>query len=137
MKKMVSLALVVLVVMTFSGCSKDRESLNLPFTVSDVDRILISKTTGEPDSTQEKEANTLDDIQFLYGYLSGAPISDDSWRPEPGRPRYDFVFHLNDGTQYDLTYLSGGVKHGRILSTAGNFDFFTSSDIGWIWSNLG
>ena len=47
-----------------------------------------------------------------------------------------FRFNLSDGTNYELVYVCDGVKNGKLKSATGNFEYFTSSDIGSYWSNI-
>lgn len=47
-----------------------------------------------------------------------------------------FVFNLADGTTYELTYISVGTKTGRLQSETADFNYFTSSDVVGVWSNL-
>ena len=47
-----------------------------------------------------------------------------------------FRFNLSDGTNYELIYVCNGVKNGKLKSPTGNFEYFTSSDIGAYWSNI-
>ena len=47
-----------------------------------------------------------------------------------------FRFNLSDETNYELVYVCNGVKNGKLKSSTGNFEYFTSSDIGSYWSNM-
>lgn len=47
-----------------------------------------------------------------------------------------FRFNLSDGTNYELIYVCNGVKNGKLKSFTGNFEYFTSSDIGSYWFDI-
>lgn len=47
-----------------------------------------------------------------------------------------FRFNLSDGTTYELIYSCYGVKTGNLKSSTGNFEYFTSADIGSYWNNI-
>lgn len=47
-----------------------------------------------------------------------------------------FRFNLSDGTNYELIYICNGVKNGNLKSSTGNFEYFTSADIGSYWNDI-
>ena len=75
--------------------------------------------------------------EYLYQrkrkYLS---LEDKQVEETTGADVTSFRFNLSDGTNYELIYVCNGVKNGKLKSPTGNFEYFTSSDIGAYWSNI-
>ena len=72
----------------------------------------------------------------LYRQLESISYKDKDSNASTLNGTTSFNFKLYDGSEYDLVYISYGVKNGRLKSSAGNFDYFTSSDIDGLWKNI-
>lgn len=132
MKKLISLALILGMLLSFSGCDDEKNhTLELPFKGSDVLYMLLSKDGGTADAVKVTDGKT---IRTVYDTLTRLSVSDRDGAAE-GASSVTFVFCLEDGTQYDIEYRSGGVKTGWLCSDAGDFQVFTTADVGSIWSD--
>ena len=115
MKKTVGLISLLILMMGLVSCNGETFNIDFPFGVEDVENIEMYHYSGVPVSAEKKVIVEESDITALY----------DSFR-----------FNLSDGTNYELVYVCDGVKNGKLKSSTGNFEYFTSSDIGSYWSNI-
>ena len=76
------------------------------------------------------------DITDLYDMFEDLSLEDKQVEETTGADVTSFRFNLSDGTNYELIYVCNGVKNGKLKSPTGNFEYFTSSDIGSYWSNI-
>ena len=136
MKKLISLILALVCIFALVGCFPENTvNIEFPFEIENVARVEMYHKT--PSSEAEMKATESDaDIKELYEKFESISfkIKENEEKSEPEITLFKFI--LSDGTEYDLTYLGYGVKNGRLKSTAGNFDYFTSADIAGIWQSL-
>lgn len=134
MKKLITLFVAFICLLAFSGCIQDGNTVDIdfPFEVKDIENIEMYHHT---DSTQseKKVIESKEDIKELYEKLESitCQIKESGETTPPNIT--SFRFNLSDGTNYELVYIGYGVKRGRLKSSTGKFDFFTSADIGWNW----
>ena len=114
MKKATNLISFLILMMVLAGCSKETVHIDFPFEVGDVENIEMYHYAGAPVSAEKK---------IVVAKTDRADVTS-------------FRFNLSDGTNYELVYVCNGVKNGKLKSSTGNFEYFTSSDIGSYWSNM-
>ena len=136
MKKATNLISFLILMMVLVGCSKETVHIDFPFEVGDIENIEMYHYAGVPTSAEKKVVVAETDITDLY--LSLIHISEPTKQVEEitGADVTSFRFNLSDGTNYELVYVCNGVKNGKLKSSTGNFEYFTSSDIGSYWSNM-
>ena len=91
---------------------------------------------GVPVSAEKKVVVAESDITGLYDMFEDLSLKDKQVEETTGADVTSFRFNLSDGTNYELIYVCNGVKNGKLKSSTGNFEYFTSSDIGSYWSNI-
>ena len=91
---------------------------------------------GAPVSAEKKVVVTETDITDLYNMFENLSLQDKQVEETTGADVTSFRFNLSDGTNYELIYVCNGVKNGKLKSSTGDFEYFTSSDIGSYWSNI-
>jgi len=97
---------------------------------------IIDKFAGAPVSAEKKIVVAKTDITDLYHMFENLSLTDKQVEEITGADVTSFRFNLSDGTNYELVYVCNGVKNGKLKSSTGNFEYFTSSDIGSYWSNM-
>ena len=125
MKKTVGLISLLILMMGLVSCNGETFNIDFPFGVEDVENIEMYHYSGVPVSAEKKVIVEESDITALYDMFEDLSLEDNSFR-----------FNLSDGTNYELVYVCDGVKNGKLKSSTGNFEYFTSSDIGSYWSNI-
>ena len=115
MKKTIALISLLVLMLWLVGCNKKTVNINFPFEVGDVETIELYRYAGAPVSAEKKVVDAEE--------TTGAKITS-------------FRFNLSDGTTYELIYGCYGVKTGNLKSSTGNFEYFTSEDIGAYWSDI-
>ena len=124
MKKLVILVIVLICVLALAVCNNSEEkNINFPFDVGDVENIEMYHYTGAPVSAEKKVVVDESSIKVLYDMFEGLLLTS-------------FRFNLSDGTNYELIYICNGVKNGNLKSSTGNFEYFTSADIGSYWNDI-
>ena len=68
--------------------------------------------------------------------FEGLDLTNKAVKGATGAEITSFRFNLSDGTSYELIYGCYGVKTGNLKSSTGNFEYFTSADIGSYWYNI-
>lgn len=136
MKKLISLILAFICIFTLVGCfPEDTVNIIFPFEPEDIAFIEIHHSRSymyakdEVFTSQESKA-------ALYRQLESISYKDKDSNASTLNGTTSFNFKLYDGSEYDLVYISYGVKNGRLTSSAGKFDYFTSSDIDGLWKNI-
>ena len=122
--------------MVLVGCSKETVHIDFPFEVGDVENIEMYHYTGVPVSAEKKVVVAETDITDLYDKFEDLSLMEKQVEETTGGDVTSFRFNLSDGTSYELIYVCNGVKNGNLKSSTGNFEYFTSSDIGSYWSNM-
>ena len=136
MKKMIGMIALLLLMMGVVGCNRETVNINFPFEVGQVENIEMYHYTGVPVSAEKKVVVAETDIIDLYNMFEDLSLEDKQVEETTGASVTSFRFNLSDGTNYELIYVGNGVKNGKLKSSTGNFEYFTSSDIGSYWSNI-
>ena len=138
MKKYIALFLMFACVIVLFGCDMDAKTVNIefPFEVENVENIEMFHYAGAPASAEKKVIVSEGDIRNLYEMFEGLSLQIKEVEQTSGAEITSFRFNLSDGSTYELIYGGYGVKNGNLKSPTGNFEYFTSADIGWNWSYL-
>lgn len=118
------------------GCNRETVNIDFPFEVGDVENIEMYHYAGVPVSAEKKVVVAETDITDLYNMFEDLSLEDKQVEEYTGADVTSFRFNLSDGTNYELIYVGNAVKNGKLKSSTGNFEYFTSSDIGSYWSNI-
>ena len=136
MKKMIGMTALLLLMMGVVGCNRETVNIDFPFEVGQVENIEMYHYTGVPVSAEKKVVVAETDITDLYDKFEDLSLMEKQVEETTGGDVTSFRFNLSDGTSYELIYVCNGVKNGKLKSSTGNFEYFTSSDIGSYWSNM-
>ena len=136
MKKTIGLISLLILMMGLVGCNKETVNIDFPFEVGEVENIEMYHYTGVPVSAEKKVVVAETDITDLYDKFEDLSLIEKQVDETAGGDVTSFRFNLSDGTSYELIYGCDGVKNGKLKSSTGNFEYFTSSDIGSYWSNM-
>lgn len=107
----------------------------LPFEVAAVENVEMYHFEGTPGYVEKKVIVAEETITALYDMFESLPLKDKTAKESTDAATTSFRFNLTDGTDYELIYSAHGVKKGYLTSTSGNFECFTTADIGACWSN--
>ena len=111
--------------------------LQLAFDASDVESVEMYHYTGTPALAEKKTITDKQAIQALYEALDGLALKRKSITGSADEAKVtSFRFKLSDGAEYALVYTEYGVKRGMLSMESGTFEFFTSANIGWYWTQL-
>lgn len=135
MKKLLALVLALVCVLGLAGCNNKTVNVDLPFEVGDVENVEMYHFVGVPVSAEKKVIVEEETIKSLYDMFERLDLSNKAVEETSGSEITSFRFNLSDGTSYELIYGCYGVKTGNLKSTTGNFEYFTSADIGSYWHN--
>ena len=136
MKKTIGLISLLILMMGLVGCNEETVNIDFPFEVGEVENIEMYHYTGVPVSAEKKVVVAETDITDLYDKFEDLSLIEKQVDETAGGDVTSFRFNLSDGTSYELIYVCDGVKNGKLKSSTGNFEYFTSSDIGSYWSNI-
>ena len=136
MKKMIGMIALLRLMMGVVGCNRETVNINFPFEVGQVENIEMYHYTGVHVSAEKKVVVAETDIIDLYDKFEDLSLMEKQVEETTGGDVTSFRFNLSDGTNYELVYVCNGVKNGKLKSSTGNFEYFTSSDIGSYWSNM-
>ena len=136
MKKYIALVLALVCVLGLVGCNNKTVNIDLPFEVGNVESIEMYHFVGAPVSAEKKVIVEEETIEFLYNLFVGLDLTNKTVKETTGAEITSFRFNLSDGTSYELIYGCYGVKTGNLKSSTGNFEYFTSADIGSYWNNI-
>ena len=136
MKKTIGMTALLFLMMGLIGCNGETANIDFPFEVGDVENIEMYHYAGAPVSAEKKVLVAETDITDLYHMFENLSLTDKQVEEITGADVTSFRFNLSDGTNYELVYVCNGVKNGKLKSSTGNFEYFTSSDIGSYWSNM-
>lgn len=135
MKKRIGLILAFLYICGLAGCGRQTvEGVDFPFEAADVVSVSAVHYTGA--SAEEKTVTEATDIQAIYAYFKSLTLQEKEVDEMADAAVATFLFHLADGTEFDLSYTGNGVKNGALKSSTGDFEFFTAADVGGYWKNL-
>ena len=136
MKKTRGMTALLFLMMGSGGCNGETANIDFPFEVGDVENVEMYHYAGAPVSAEKKIVVAKTDITDLYHMFENLSLTDKQVEEITGADVTSFRFNLSDGTNYELVYVCNGVKNGKLKSSTGNFEYFTSSDIGSYWSNM-
>ena len=136
MKKTIALISLLVLMLWLVGCNKKTVNINFPFEVGDVETIELYRYAGAPVSSYNKVVDAEETIKYLYYMFDGMTLELKEVEETTGAKITSFRFNLSDGTTYELIYGCYGVKTGNLKSSTGNFEYFTSEDIGAYWSDI-
>lgn len=136
MKKLIALVLALVCVLAMAGCNNKTVNIDLPFEVGNVENIEMYHFVGAPVSAEKKVIVAEETIKYLYDMFEGLSLKHKEVEETTGAEITSFRFNLSDGTSYELIYGCYGVKTGNLKSSTGNFEYFTSADIGSYWNNI-
>ena len=136
MKKITALIFALILTLGLVGCNGKTVNIDFPFEVEDVESVEMYHYDGVPASAEKKVVVAESDIKTLYDMFKGLSLKDKTAEETAGADVTSFRFNLSDGSSYDLIYACDGVKNGKLKSEAGDFEYFTSADIGSYWNNL-
>lgn len=136
MKKLIAFVLALVCVLGLVGCNNKTVNIDLPFEVGNVENIEMYHFVGAPVSAEKKVIVAEETIKYLYDMFEGLSLKDKEVEETTGAEITSFRFNLADGTSYELIYGCYGVKTGNLKSSTGNFEYFTSADIGSYWNNI-
>lgn len=136
MKKTIGLLSCLILMMGLVGCNGETVHIDFPFSAEDIETIEMYHYAGVPVSAEKKVVVAERDITALYNLFEDLSLEDKQVEETAGATVTSFRLNLSDGTDYELVYVCNGVKSGKLKSSTGNFEYFTSSDIGSYWSNM-
>ncbi len=136
MKKLVSSILAFICIFALVGCFPENTvNIEFPFEPEDVAFIEIHHSSTSL-YAEDLVFTSQESITALYRQLESISYKDKDSDASRLHETTSFNFKLYDGTEYDLVYISYGVKDGRLTSSAGKFDYFTSANIDGLWKNI-
>ncbi len=135
MKKLIVLLLALVCVPVMAGCNSKTVNMDLPFEAGNIENIEMYHFIV-PVSAEKKVIVEDETIKTLYDMFEGLPLELKKVEVPAGAEITSFRFNLSDGKCYELIYCCCGVKSGNLKSSTGNFEYFTSADIGSYWSNI-
>ena len=136
MKKAIALLSLLVFMLALAGCNEKTVHIDFPFEVGEVETIDLYSYTGAPVSAEKKVTDSEETIKDLYDMFEGLTLKRKEAEETTEATITSFRFNLSDGTTYELIYSCYGVKTGNLKSSTGNFEYFTSADIGSYWNNI-
>lgn len=136
MKKAAGLIALLILIMELVGCNGNKANIKFPFEIRDVENIEMYHFEGVPVSAEKKVVANEDDIKDLYNFFENILLKEKKIEDIAGGDVTGFRFNLSDGTNYELVYVGNGDNNGKLISSTGNFEYVTSSDIGSYWSRI-
>ncbi len=136
MRKYIAVVLALVCILALVGCNNKTVNIDLPFEVGNVENIEMYHFVGVPVSAEKKVIVAEETIKNLYDMFEGLSLKRKDIDETAGAEVTSFRFNLSDGTNYELIYSCYGVKTGNLKSSTGNFEYFTSADIGSYWDNI-
>lgn len=139
MRRLITFVFTLVCVLALAGCnnrSMDYNNIDFPFEVGNVESVEMYHFVGVPVSAEKKVIVEEETIKSLYDMFKGLSLKDKQVEETAGADVTSFRFNLSDGTNYELIYICNGVKNGKLKSSTGNFEYFTSADIGSYWINI-
>lgn len=136
MKKAIALLSLLVFMLALAGCNEKTVHIDFPFEVGEVETIELYSYTGAPVSAEKKVTDSEETIKDLYDMFEGLTLKRKEAEETTEATITSFRFNLSDGTTYELIYSCYGVKTGNLKSSTGNFEYFTSADIGSYWNNI-
>ena len=117
----------------FFGCASG-ESLRLPFSASQVERIEIYRFVV-PAEAEKKTIASFPEIQEICGVFTSLRVKENTLEPAAGGQVVSFRFYLDDGSKFEMVYVSP--EHGIGELKAEGFDCQTTADLSAIWDDYG
>jgi len=128
--------IVLLSLPNLTGARGKIVHIALPFEVGSVANVEMYHLDGSSRFAEKKVIVAEETIKTLYDMFESIPLKDKKEEETADATTTSFRFNLADGTSYELIYRCYGVKKGYLISSTGNFDCFTSADIGSYWNNI-
>ena len=136
-KKFIALVLAMIWVLVLVGCNQNKTiSLEFPFEIEDVTNIEMYRFEGTPGYVEKKIVVAKDDIKTIYDMFGQLSFTIQNAKETAGATTTSFRFNLENGTNYELTYIGYGVKNGTLKSSTNDFEYFVIADIGSTWNNI-
>ena len=135
MKKLTVFVLVLVCILGLTSCNSKTVNIDLPFVVKDVENVEMYHFVGAPVSAEKKVIVEEETIKSLYDMFESLSLKNKAVEETTGAEITSFRFNLSDGTDYELIYGCYGVKNGSLQSSTGDYEYFTSADIGSYWYN--
>ncbi len=136
MKKIIALISLLVLLPSLAGCNVKTYNIDFPFETDEVENIEMYYYEGVPSSAEKKVVTAESDIKTLYDMFESLSLEDKKADDGAGAAVTGFRFNLSNGTNYELIYSCNGIKNGNLKSKTGDFQYFTSADIGSYWNNL-
>ena len=136
MKKTIALLSLLVFMLGLAGCNEKTVHIDFPFEVGDVETIELYHYAEAPVSAEKKVIDAEETIKDLYDMFERLTLKLKKVEETEEATITSFRLNLSDGTAYELIYSCYGVKNGNLKSLTGNFEYFTSADIGSYWDNI-
>lgn len=136
MKKAIALISLLVFMLALAGCNEKTVHIDFPFKVGEVENIELYSYTGAPVSAEKKVTDSEETIKDLYDMFERLTLKRKKVEETAEATITSFRFNLSDGTTYELIYSCYGVKTGHLKSSTGDFEYFTSADIGSYWNDI-
>ena len=136
MKKQSALISLIFLLLGMIGCNGKTNNISFPFEIEEVENIEMYHFEGVPTSEEKKVITAESDIKALYDMFESLSLENKKIDDSADATVTSFRFNLSNGTNYELIYVCNGVKNGNLKSKTGDFQYFTSADIGSYWDNL-
>lgn len=132
MKRIFLFALIPFVFCCVS-CSQQKK-ITLPFSAAEVEEVEVYQFSV-PAQAEQKRVTAREDIQNIVALLTTVTVAENPAEQTAGGTTTSFRFRLSSGSDYEIIYVSYGVKNGELKSPHA-FHYRTQADIGSIWNQL-
>lgn len=136
MKKTIALLSLLVSMLGLAGCNGKTVHIDFPFEVGEVETIELYRYAEAPASAEKKVIDAEETIKDLYDMFERLTLKLKKVEETEEATITGFRLNLSDGTVYELIYSCYGVKNGNLKSSTGNFEYFTSADIGSYWNDI-
>lgn len=132
MRKLILTLLTAMLCVSLIGCTK-RFTLDLPFDAADITNVEMYQYS-DPDSAEKRTMMDKEDIRELYNYFFNLDVQSKEIKRVSGGKILSFRFHLSDGTDYEIIHYAQAVKSGSLSIPSEQLNYFTSADVGALWT---
>lgn len=105
--------------------------MEFPFAAEDISGIEICHTEGIKAAVPKGEST-----DYLYNLLKTISLEKVDKVEVSGIAESGIRFRLSDGTEYEIVYISVGVKNWYLYDISGNQMYFTRADIEGVCNSL-
>lgn len=116
------------------GSCSQQKKITLPFSAAEVEEVEVYQFSV-PAQAEQKRVTAGEDIQDIVALLTTVAVSENPAEQTAGGTATSFRFRLHSGSDYEIIYVSYGVKNGELKSPHA-FHYRTAADIGSIWNQL-